>query len=163
MQRRISMSDKSSDLTLGSYRLAIVHEPGFWEECFLWLRLEVHVNFSTSSFQIYWPVKTLSANLKRLHQQVNAEPARWSVVFAELNFSHGSWMRDGKTPWHVWCTQDWAQFGRFWLACLGGPARQIVLNWACSWCSVCEPANPSLVIYFFPTPPMKLKLGLQIG
>ncbi len=35
------------------------------------------------------------------------------------------------------------------------------------WCSVCDPAkdflNPSLVIYFFPTQPKKLKTGLQIG
>jgi hypothetical protein len=33
--------------------------------------------------------------------------------------------------------------------------------------SVCDPAeyfsHPSLVIYFFPTPPIKLKLGLQTG
>ncbi len=34
-------------------------------------------------------------------------------------------------------------------------------------CSVCNPAkyfsHPSVVIYFFPTPPIKLKLGLQMG
>jgi hypothetical protein len=34
-------------------------------------------------------------------------------------------------------------------------------------CSECNPAkhfsHPSVVIYFFPTPPIKLKLGLQMG